>query len=373
MSSPERALDPRRNTAAHSSLPYHRLLSLDVARGLAVIVMIFDHFVPVEDPLTLPQRLSAVTLAFLEPPTLALFCVPVGMTLVLQYQRFAAASGAIARRALVLIAAGIVMHLVVWWTEILAPLGLMMLIALALISGGKKALLLANAALLVAIPPMFAWAGHYGSTDWLQDGTHIGERSLSWATFRFVTYDGHYPLLPLTGYVLTGASMTLWRWNDPERVKKWFWGGLIVASIVHGITVWAARDARIAGFMAPYLTSKWTPTTLPFIVLSTAAAIAVLAGFSWAENRGVLTRVVAPIASFGRASLTHYLLHICAVYAALRLWFPDEDWPLSVGLPVAVGYLAFALPATSLWFRRFSRGPLEILWDAASGTRSRHS
>jgi len=41
MSSPERAIDPGRSSAAHSSLSYHRLLSLDVARGLAVIVMIY--------------------------------------------------------------------------------------------------------------------------------------------------------------------------------------------------------------------------------------------------------------------------------------------------------------------------------------------
>lgn len=365
MSSPDTTMD--RSCAAPPSFPYRRLLSLDAARGLAVMVMIFDHFVPVEDAYTLSQRLSAVSLGFVESKTLALFCVPVGMNLALQYKRSAAVSETIARRAFVLIAAGIVMHLVVWSTEILLPLGLMMLITLAVIRGGTKALMFANAALLVAVPPMFAWAGHYGSTDWLEDGTHIGELSPSWATFRFVTYDGHYPLLPLTTYVLTGAAMTLWRWNDPERVKRWFWGSLIVAAIFQGITAWAARDANALGSMAPYLTSNWTPATLPFMLLTSASAITVLGGFSWAEDRGVLTRLIAPIASFGRASLTHYLLHICAVYTALRFWFPYEDWPLSVGLPVAVGYLAIALPASSLWFRRFSRGPVEMLWAAASG------
>jgi len=346
-----------------------RLLSLDMARGLAVLGMIYVHFVPAEDGTTILERVCASLVQFLESKTAVLFCVLVGMTLALQLQRVRTGNESrfIVRRALVLAAGGVAMHFLVWSTEILFPLGLMMLVASVILRKGIKALVSTSVMLLIAAPAAFAWLGHYAITDWTEDDTHVGERIFGLATVRFIVFDGHYPLLPWTVFLLLGAALVRVGWNSPNRSKRWFWCGFIVWVTMQLSTGWVSLNEKILGNVAPYLESTWIPTTIPFVMLTGASAVTLIAGLSWCENSGRLLRAVMPVVLLGRASLTHYVVHICAVFAPLRLAFPDEDWPLSVGLSVAVAYVAIALPVTALWFRRYSRGPVEMLWAFAAG------
>jgi uncharacterized membrane protein YeiB len=74
------------------------------------------------------------------------------------------------------------------------------------------------------------------------------------------------------------------------------------------------------------------------------------------------------LALLGRASLTHYLAHVCLFYLPLRATLGDEEWSAAVGVSAWIGYLVVAVPMTVLWFRRFKRGPVEALWASASGT-----
>ena len=128
----------------------------------------------------------------------------------------------------------------------------------------------------------------------------------------------------------------------------------------------AALSLAVLGqFLGP---ATWVPTTLPFLLRIASSGTATIAGLLWWDATRGLPRFTLPLAALGRASLTHYMLHIVAVFAPLRLLYPDEDWPVRVGLCVFFGYLTLAFPLTMLWFRRFSRGPLESLWAWLSGS-----
>src|SRR6185503_18337834 len=73
-----------------------------------------------------------------------------------------------------------------------------------------------------------------------------------------------------------------------------------------------------------------------------------------------------PLVLFGRASLSHYVLHIAIAYSVLRLFYPDEDWAPRTGLWAMLAYLAIGVPLTVLWFRNHTHGPFEMLWARAS-------
>jgi len=108
---------------------------------------------------------------------------------------------------------------------------------------------------------------------------------------------------------------------------------------------------------------------VPFLVQNLAAAVALVAGLLWWQARAGIGRRWELLVLVGRASLTHYVLHLVLVFAPLRIGWPGADWEWSIrtGVLLTLGYLALTLPLTLLWFRRHRRGPLEALLTAWSG------
>ena len=358
--------------SAPPGAPRERHLALDVARGLAVFGMIYVHLVPTEGALVPLGRLATAFARFLEGRSAALFCILAGMSWAIQAAR-AESSGRfgryVARRALALAAAGALFHLV-WPTEILLPLALMMVLALMIGRGGARAVATA-AALLVAAAPIAATVFHgYFTSDWLADGSHLADHSLGLATLRFYFVDGNYPIVPWLVFPLVGMTMLAGDRPRVERARGWFW---LALALVAGMQVWSGwtrAHGEELGALAPYASSTWVPTTIPFLLLTGGSAITVLSGLIWWHAERGLPFLARPVALLGRSSLTHYVVHVCAVIVPLRLVWPDEEWPVRVGAWAFLGYVAIALPLTELWFRRFSHGPLEGLWAMASGRRS---
>ncbi|MBI1842671.1 MAG: DUF1624 domain-containing protein [Verrucomicrobia bacterium] len=353
--------------------PPERNTALDMARGLAVLGMIYVHLVPTEGTTTLAQKACAGVARFLEDKTAVLFCVLVGMAQALQLRQArgeAPSARSVARRSLTLAAAGFALHWLVWPTEILVPLALMMVATgmILRIRMGRNAPAFAAGLLLVFSPIAVAIFAPTSGADWTDADRHVGESAWGWATARFVFLNGNYPLLPWTAFPLCGAAMIARDWNRGGGARSWFFGGLAATVALQLTTLWTARHVRMLGALSPYLASRWTPTTLPFVFLTGATAVTLIAGLSWWEEISAsgLPRLAKPLALFGRASLTHYLLHICLVIAPLRIRFPAEDWPLAIGLSAAVIYVAVAGSMTVLWFRRYPRGPFEMLWAIAS-------
>ena len=309
-----------------------RLPALDLARGIAVVGMIFLHLVG--------SKLANL----LEGRAAALFCLLAGITWALQAQR-TTSSKRLVRRALTLALFGMLFHCLVWPTEVLVPLALMMLACSGLWKRGTRALWTALVLVLLATP----WAqAHFAvsiQADWLDDGSHLADHELGWPTLRALVLDGNYPLLPWLALPLLGMLAVTGAGLTAKRSRLCFCVALPIAAL--------------AQLLGP---ATWVPTTLPFLLRIGSTAIAAVAGLLWWDATRGLPRWTRPLATLGRASLTHYVLHIVVAFAPLRLLYPGEDWPTRVGVGVFVGYVILALPLTALWFRYFSRGPLEALW-----------
>jgi non-ribosomal peptide synthetase-like protein len=335
--------------------------ALDVARGLAVLGMILVHFVP-DDGMPL--------LATLHGRPAGLFVLLAGMSWAIQAAHRRQAAGLwryTARRALALGAAGWLFWRFVWPTEVLLPFALMLPVVVLLVRRGTGAVLLLMAALLATAPVLAGLGGGYVEIDCLEDGTHLANASFGWQTLRYFVFDGSYPLVPWLALALLGALLVRRDDGSARHARGAF---LLALPMALAMAVWHRAALHLddaAPELAPFLGSTWQPTSLPFLLQIGAVAVALVAALQWWQRARGLPRAAEAIARFGRASLTHYLLHILLVYAPLRLWWPQEDWSFAVGCAAAGGYVVVAMPLTWLWFRRFRQGPFEALWARASG------
>jgi uncharacterized membrane protein YeiB len=105
--------------------------------------------------------------------------------------------------------------------------------------------------------------------------------------------------------------------------------------------------------LRPIFTVTWTPTTLPFVLQCSGAALIIIGLAGWRE------RLITFLIPLGRMSLTHYIGHILCVCIPLYRIYPEWNWPVGVGLSAFAIWLVGALLLSHFWMKRFSRGPLE--------------
>ncbi len=343
------------------TVPAARLPALDAARGLAVLGMVFVHTVPTEgDGWAL---LPALLARLLEGKPAALFCLLAGIAWAVQRGRGPGprAVGSQTRRALGLIALGIPFGLLLWPTEVLSPLGLLLLLALPVLGRpASRARGLAPGA-WVRAPIAAPHIGDQVEADWHEDGTPAMWSAFGLVTVRYYLFDGNYPVLPWLALPLLGIAMVRAGLDRPARLRRWTW--LALAALLPLQLVQATADAALADTAAP-LAFTWVPTTLPFLLLATSGAVAVTGGCLLLRTNG---RAWAPLTAVGRLSLTHYLLHVALLFPLLRAAWPAEDWPMAVGLAAFLGYTALALAVSGPWLRHCRRGPLEELLARMAG------
>jgi len=331
--------------------------AMDAARGLAVAGMIFMHLVPLDD-LAAPAHLA------LEGTAAALFFVIVGMSWAIQADRCATPRDLlrlVIRRSLTLLFLGLLVHTLVWPTEVLVPFAIMLAPAVWIRSKGQSAIIAGIAGLLVIVLLGASAFSTYSETDWLEDGSHLADSTVGWVTLRYIFIDGNHPLIPWLAFPLLGMLL---RRIGISQMRSWFVVGMLLAFTMLLLTIATERNAESLGETAKYISTAWVPTTVPFMLMKAGFAIAVIAGLKlWSK----LPNALNPVACVGRASMTHYIAHICLVFAPLRLFYPEENWSLHVGLLAFAGYLVLALPLSSWWFLRHKRGPLEQVIARASG------
>lgn len=322
----------------------NRATALDIARGFAVVLMVFVHFVPLDGA-------TPLTLNLLEGVGAALFCVLIGMSWAIQVDRIE--PGRVGRwvfgRSLTLLALGVLMHVTVWPTEVLVPFALMMAPALIIRRGGTPIILIS----IIALLAISFWGGAtfsaFAETDWNEDGSHLADSTVGWATLNYLFIDGNYPLMPWLAFPLFGMLIERSR-MDRQWLVRWCLGGGVLGAIV-----------ILAGWNV-----TWVPTSPAFVLLKGGLAVALIAGLSLVA----LPAWLSGIGCMGRASLTHYLAHICLLFVPLRAFYPAEDWSWQVGVIATMGYLAVALPLSVWWFKMHPRGPLEEMVRRLSSGRS---
>ena len=343
--------------------------AIDVARGVAVLAMVGAHLAGTDGGVNALERTVTGLLKVVEPTLAALFCVVAGISWAIQAERVGVTPEFrryFAGRALALGAFGVVFHLLFWRTEILVPFAMMMALSLLVLGRSPRLTAATLVAFIATTPLVILLLGSRAAGDWGEEGLHAADRAFGWATLRYLFVDGNYPLFSWMAFPLIG--ILFWQTSRGVHVRLRTWAIAAVALAVGLHLVALATGSRVGQAYAAerHLSGGWTPTSPGFVVTMGSGAIAIVALLLWWQGTTPMSRAIRPVVLFGRASLTHYLLHIVVAYSVLRLWYPDEDWSVTVGLWASAAYLAVGVPLTMLWFRQHTHGPFEILWAGAS-------
>ncbi|MFT4516272.1 MAG: hypothetical protein ACI91B_004994, partial [Planctomycetota bacterium] len=286
--------------------------ALDLARGLAVLGMVWVHLVPE------PGAGSEGVMPFLQWASVAwLDGLPAALFLVLVGAAWSVSGGAISayvvRRAITLSFLGLAFWQWVWPNDILVPIAIMMPL-LAIVHGmGRRALVVVAVLLLACVPLATALWGDYAWTDVRADGTHEANHQVGWCTVRYFLINGAYPLLPWLVFPLLGALLAPMRTNARALTRVMVASVVAVAIALTTNQLWG--DAYAGGIYA-HFDVTWQPTSLPFVALWGGAATFVIAGLWRWPAVASLPALRASVAAVGRVSLSHYLMHTVVVYGS---------------------------------------------------------
>ena len=313
-----------------------RLLSLDAARGLAIVVMLVAMN---PGPTGRPDQLrhptwEGLTFVDLFFP-LFLFAIGVSMTL----SRRGLDARHVVRRAAVLFALGIALsslrHEGLWVTGVLQHIAVSYLVAFAVLRAPRRWQLPLAVGIVGALWAAFVlWAAGsdpWGRTDTLAhavDGALIG---------RFST-EGSLQAVMSSVTVLGGAFAGRLVRTVPDRRV------LLRAVVTRAVGLCAL--GFLLALVVPLNKRLWSPS---FLMLTLGTSFAVLAACMWlADLRGV-RRPIAPLVHVGTNPIAIYVLFM-TVLALLRN-YGDALTPAFA--PVAnptLGYLAYAAGWTALWW-----------------------
>jgi uncharacterized membrane protein YeiB len=340
---------------------------LDLVRGLAILAMLGSHLVGTEGGATALERGVTGVLAAIEPTAGALFCVLAGISWSIQADRIGVTPSFrryLAGRALTLGMFGVLFHMLFWKTEILVPFALMMALSLVVLGARARATAIALLLFLAVTPVVGYLVAPYAATDWLEYGLHVADGTVGWVTLRYLFVDGNYPLISWMAFPLMG--ILFWQTaRDRTRTTVWFVASLGVAVVAYAIAAYTA-PAEGAEAVRRWIARGWTPTSATFLLTAGGGALVVISALLSRWGTAPLPRMLQPLVLLGRASLSHYVLHIAIAYSVLRFWYPDEDWVPRTGLWALLAYLAIAVPLTVFWFRHHAHGPFEALLARSS-------
>ena len=340
---------------------------LDLVRGLAILAMLGSHLVGTAGGATAFERGVTSMLAAIEPTAGALFCVLAGISWSIQADRVGVTPAFrryLAGRALALGVFGVLFHVLFWKTEILVPFALMMALSLVVLGARARTTAIVLLLFLAMTPVVDYLVAPYAATDWLASGVHVADGTVGWVTLRYLFVDGNYPLISWMAFPLMG--ILFWQTaRGRTRTSAWLLGSLGVAGAAYAVAAFAA-PAGGAEAVRAWIYRGWTPTTAMFLLASGAGALVIISALLSRCGTAPLPRVLQPLVLLGRASLSHYVLHITIAYSVLRFWYPNEDWEPRTGLWALLAYLVVAVPLTVFWFRHHTHGPFEALLARSS-------
>jgi len=355
---------PVRTSADTSSA---RFDVLDLVRGLAILAMLGSHLVGTEGGATAFERGFTGMLAAIEPTAGAVFCVLAGISWSIQADRVGVTPSFrryLAGRALALGVFGVLFHLLFWKTEILVPFALMMALSVVVLGARARRTATLLLVFLAMTPVVQRLVAPYAATDWLANGLHVADGTVGWVTLRYLLVDGNYPLISWMAFPLMG--ILFWQTaRDRTRITGWLVASLGVAALAYAIAVYNAPAGGAEAFRR-WIARGWTPTSATFLITGGAGALFLISVLLARWGTAPLPRLLQPLVLLGRASLSHYVLHIAIAYSVLRFWYPNEDWVPRTGLWTLAAYLVIAVPLAAFWFRRHTHGPFEALLARSS-------
>ncbi|MGI2327446.1 DUF418 domain-containing protein [Planococcus sp. YIM B11945] len=365
-----------------------RVEAIDLMRGFALLGILLINMLTFHSPLSYVDPYSyfdqpwdseiyAFIDIFIQASFYPLFSMLFGYGLGIQFLRAEARRQPFmpmaVKRLLVLLAFGIIHAFLIWYGDILITYAIMGLLLLGMIRLPSKMLLGLGAViyilphLLILLLMFVAVAANpnfytgiqevQSSIDAYSAGTFADIFSQRLSDWLYSNGPFNFVILIVTILPFLMAGVAAAKWQLIERTKQYrkLWVFLAVGSLAIGLLLKATPYFIDNNYAFVYLQDIFGG---PLLALGYASIITLIA------QSGGVRKVLQPIAKAGRMSLTTYIAQsIIATFIfysyGLGLYGKVD---LLTGTLIAAGIFVIQLIFAEVWFMKFSKGPLEMIW-----------
>lgn len=361
---------------AEESRTARRIIGFDIARAFAIFGMITVNYRSTFQTIGESPAWLETTSGMINGRAAALFVLlaGIGISLLSRQSRLSGERADIRedrhnllRRAAFLLAIGLLFRQI-WEYDILHFYGIYLMIAVVLLTVSNRNLAIVGFLAAIVFPVLYyVLPAQYGIPFWA---------TTSEFTVREVLIDlffqGYHPVMPWIAFMVAGMMLGRLDLSDPAIRRKMLIGGLALALVAEGIA-YVALDMGIFKLMEDV--SQTIDLEAASVVLGTVPyppmPLFVAVGIGWGMaivslclsfgDRFAERRWITPFVHTGQLALTIYILHGTAGIWAVGWagYKPHQTlvWIISYS---ALFYVA-AIVASTMWRRRFDRGPVEAI------------
>ena len=362
-----------------------RLPSLDVTRAIAlvgVVVMNYHAYLNKDKAFYPPypsfaERIFNPLSGILTTRFAATFVLVAGMGIALLVQNairsgdaalIRAAQMKLARRGLFLYAVGAAVQWI-WPGTILFYYGAFFLIAAVICTWSNRSLIAVSVVSIAVSTGLTAWRGYRSFegdfTRWLSP-TPNSPRNLLIRTF----FDYTHPVFPWITFICAGIILgrNLERLSQLRtRIMLWSSFSLFVTFLIRTFVMPDSLSTQSDYVLQRALSTNNHDHSVLHVTSTLAVALLVFCCISFITDSRVNSRAVTFLARTGQMTLSIYLAHVL-VFNLVVNWL---NWVRPTGLDTALvlslAFYVVAVPASSLYFRRFGIGPCERVYRAFGG------
>lgn len=357
-------------------------------RGFALLGILIINMLAFHSPLSyidpykwfngsLNEGIYMVIDIFIQASFYPLFAMLFGYGLAMQFMRAEARNRPFmplaVKRLLILLLIGIIHAFLIWYGDILITYAIMGLLLISMIRL-PSAWLMAFAAVIYTVPHLLllgimflavavdpnTYVGYMeieSSIQSYQSGSFAEIFSQRLADWTYSNNLVNYIVLIATilPFLMVGAAAAKWRLIERTQEKRKLWLVLAIVPLTVGLLLKSAPFLFESNYAFVYLQDIFGG---PLVAIGYAALIALLA------QNAFMQKLLSPLAKVGRMSLTTYITQ--SVLATLIFYsygfglYGQVD--LLTGTLIALGIFIGQVIFAELWFEKFQRGPLEIIW-----------
>ena len=369
----------------HNIIRPSRISSLDVTRAIALVgvVMMNYHSYLNKDKAFYPplpsfaERIFNPLSGILTTRFAATFVLVAGMSIALLVQSAMQSGNAelirsaqmkLARRGLFLYALGAAVQWI-WPGTILFYYGAFLLISAVMCTWSNRSLVAVAVASTAVSTGLSAWRGYQlfegNFTQWLSPAPN-SPRNLLIRTF----FDYTHPVFPWIAFICAGIILgrNLERLSQLRtRIMLWSSFSLFVTFLIRTFVMPDSLSSQSDYALQRALSTNNHEHSVLHVTSSLAVALLVFCCISLVTDSRATSRAVTFLARTGQMTLSIYLAHVL-VFNLVVNWL---NWVRPTGLDTALvlslAFYVVAVPASSLYFRRFGIGPCERVYRAFGG------
>ncbi len=359
-----------------------RVVGFDIARALAVIGMVVVNFKIVMGAESAGPDWLVWVVGLLDGRAAATFVVLAGVGISLMSLRsrqtgdraaVAGDRGILLRRAAFLFVVGLA-YTPIWPADILHFYGVYIAVAALFLTASMRRLLGGATALVLLFMALLLPLNYEAGWDW---------DTLSYQGFwtplgmiRHLFFNGFHPVVPWLAFMLLGMALGRLDLTDAKiraRVLRWSVSAAAFAETASwglrrlvGAAVLSRQDE--ADLLAVFGTDPMPPVVL-YMVAAGGVAVTAVVLCVWLGTQYRNSAWIRPLVATGQLALTLYVAHVVIGMGVLEAASRLENQSLSFAIMAAVAFCILGVAFSTMWTRRFRRGPLEWVMRLVTNPR----